>query len=192
MKILKAVIIGGGILIAACVVLALIAAPNMPKTIQQQAAKPQPAQVEPTAQPALVAEKPAEAQPTTAPLDLPTQPPPAASPIVLTGKLIKCKPSILYKAKADTQLVGIAVTIKNNGTDEVNINPLYFQLIDGDGFVYRAELASCDGQIDTTKLSPGTAIRGELGFEIPKGAKPASLKMATDPFEQNSVSIPIE
>jgi len=60
------------------------------------------------------------------------------------------------------------------------------------GFVYRAELASCDGQIDTTKLSPGTAIRGELGFEIPKGATPKTLKMATDPFEQNSVSIPIE
>lgn len=191
MKIIKALVIGGGILIVACVVLALIAASNMPKTTQQQAAKPQPAQVESTAQPALIAEKPAE-QPTAAPPEPPPQPPPAASPIVLTGKLIKCKPSILYKAKPDTQLIGIAVTIKNNGADEVNINPLYFQLIDGDGFVYRAELASCDGQIDTTKLSPGTAIRGELGFEIPKGATPKTLKMATDPFEQNSVSIPIE
>lgn len=191
MKILKAVLIGGGILIVACVVLALIVAPNMPKTTQQQAAKPQPAQVESTAQPALIAEKPAE-QPTAPPPDPPTQPPPVASPIVLTGKLIKCKPSILYKAKADTQLIGVAVTIKNSGTDEVNINPLYFELIDGDGFVYRAVLGSCDGQIDTTKLSSGTAIRGEIGFEIPKNATPKSLKMATDPLEQSFITVPVE
>lgn len=190
-KILKIVIVGGGILILGCVGLAVIA-PSVSPTLQSNTAQPKAPIAAPTQKAVSVT------QPQSTEVILPTAPPePTAAVakqlITVSGKLLaKCTPSIIFEPKADKKLVGVQVTLKNNSSEIANVNPLYFSLVDSEGFVYAAQLASCDEQIDTTKLASGQAIRGIVGFLIPLNASPKQIQYKPNIFNAPSIISELE
>lgn len=113
------------------------------------------------------------AQPTAAKI---TQPMPSPD-IIVSGVFIpKCKAYSDYQPRTDKQLAGIRVTIKNNSKEIISVNPLYFFLVDKDGGVVKPELGSCDDQIETTRIGPGQAIRGMVGYQIDPGTVAASVQ----------------
>jgi hypothetical protein len=88
-------------------------------------------------------------------------------------------PGMFYEAQPGTRLVAVEITVSNAGAEAVSVNPLYTSLVDADGFVYEAELAARDGQIDTLDLAPGERVRGWVAFTIPEGAQPAGIRWGT-------------
>lgn len=94
-----------------------------------------------------------------------------------------CKPSGFYTVKSGNRVIGVNVILANvSSQDKLSVNPLYATLIDSEGFTYQAALGSCDSQVDTVELAKGEKVRGTIGYEIPKDAKPASLKYQTNPL----------
>jgi len=88
-----------------------------------------------------------------------------------------CKPGLIYQKKADVRIVGVQVILANvSSADALDVNPLYATLLDSEGFTYKAGVGICDSQIDVVKLAKGEKVKGIIGFEIPKGAKVASIK----------------
>lgn len=95
-------------------------------------------------------------------------------------------PGILYTSRQGYKLVAIEIVLGNvSGTEPLSINPLYAYLVDSNGFVYSAELAGRDGQIDTVELATGEKVQGWVAFTIPENAAPASIKYSTKPFVGN-------
>lgn len=88
-------------------------------------------------------------------------------------------PGMFYDAEPGTRLVAVEIIVSNAGAEAVSVNPLYTSLVDADGFVYEAELAGRDGQIDTMELAPGERVRGWVAFTIPEGAQPAGIRWNT-------------
>jgi hypothetical protein len=88
-------------------------------------------------------------------------------------------PGMFYDVQPGTRLVAVEIVVSNAGAETVSVNPLYTSLVDADGFVYEAELAARDGQIDTMDLAPGERVRGWVAFTIPEGAQPAGIRWNT-------------
>jgi hypothetical protein len=87
-------------------------------------------------------------------------------------------PGILHTPIAGTRLVAVEIIISNPGTASVSVNPLYFNLVDADGYLYDPELAGRDGQIDTTEIAPGEKSQGWVAFVIPESAQPVGIRYA--------------
>jgi len=87
-------------------------------------------------------------------------------------------PGMFYQPQPGSRLVAVEVIVSNAGSETVSVNPLYTSLVDVDGFVYEAELAARDGQIDTLDLAPGERVRGWVAFTIPENAQPAGIRYA--------------
>lgn len=83
---------------------------------------------------------------------------------------------VLYKAKDGTRLVSVEVVLGNTSAEKVGSNALYFFLVDSNGFVYAAELAGTDSQIDTIDLAKGEKVKGLIAFTVPAGAVVESIK----------------
>jgi len=97
--------------------------------------------------------------------------------VVVSGVFMpSCKAYEFYNPRSGKQLVGIRVTIKNNTNKQISVNPLYFYLVGRDGVVVAPELGSCEDQIDTTKIGPGQAMRGVVGFAVDAGTVATSIQ----------------
>ena len=81
----------------------------------------------------------------------------------------------------------IAFNITNNAGTEINLNPNYFSILGSDGATYQYSWYVDYTMPDGLANKATTAI--VLGFEIPKGMSPASLKF-DDYYREKSVSVP--
>lgn len=108
----------------------------------------------------------------TAPADEPTAVQPAESgaaeekqatpktfPIKLTATKATAKKSVLSDGGA---LSCAKVTVKNQTDKQVDVNPLYFSLVDTSGEKHDAgdALADYEDQIDATEIGPGEKVTG--------------------------------
>lgn len=90
----------------------------------------------------------------------PAKPKPApASPVKVTAKKTAFSKSILAEGSDYTS---VKVTIANNSSKDIDVNPLYFAITDTDGSKHTAELAVDENQIDTVQLAPGEKITGTV------------------------------
>ena len=140
----------------------------------------------PTAFPTFIIPTPA-ASPTPFPLPTPV-PPPTATPtpsigtvgqtvtaagIALTINSVKRVAAIgdVQKARAGNTFVLADVTIQNSGSAALPYNPLYFKVMDGDGYEYDETLNPQTNSLKDGSLAPGRKVRGTVAFEVPKDAK---------------------
>lgn len=59
----------------------------------------------------------------------------------------------------------VLVTITNNSSDTISVNPLYITITDTTGAKHTAELGVDENQIDTVKLAPGENVSGVVTGE---------------------------
>lgn len=100
-------------------------------------------------------------------------------------------PGMFYEPQPGTRLVAVEIIVSNAGAETVSVNPLYTSLVDADGFLYEAELAARDGQIDALDLAPGERVRGWVAFTIPESAQPAGIRYAT-PLSDNILQVSVQ
>ncbi|MBO0729897.1 MAG: DUF4352 domain-containing protein [Acidimicrobiaceae bacterium] len=85
-------------------------------------------------------------------------------------------PSAFYTAKPDHTVVAVSVQgcVPSSG-EETSFNPLYFSIKMSDNTKIDPALGAVDGQIDSSRVSPGDCVRGNVGFAVPSGTKPEAL-----------------
>lgn len=83
----------------------------------------------------------------------------APAPIRVTAEATDFRPTILADGEEYTSVL---VTVVNNGTEEVGVNPLYFEVTAADGSKYDIELAADERQIDTVELAEGEKVTGTV------------------------------
>ena len=88
------------------------------------------------------------------------------------------KPGLIYQPEKGTRLVAVEIVVGNVSGPELSVNPLYVVLVDSEGFLYEAELAGRDGQIDTVKINSGEKVKGWVAFQVPENATLESIKFA--------------
>jgi hypothetical protein len=79
------------------------------------------------------------------------------------------------RPKAGSSLVSAMVQGCAPKSGTASFNPLYFTLKMKDNTTADAALGEVDGQIDSSDQSPGSCVRGKIGFEVPTGETPATL-----------------
>lgn len=82
-------------------------------------------------------------------------------PVRVTAKNTSFTPSVLHDGGTYTS---VSVTVTNNGSKPIGINPLYFTITDTSGGKHTAELAVDEHQMDTVDLAPGENITGKGSF----------------------------
>ncbi len=92
----------------------------------------------------------------------------------VSAKKTAFKKSVLAQDGAYTS---VSVTITNNSSKPINVNPLYFAITDTNGTKHAAELAVDENQIDTVELAPGENVTGSI---TGKGAFTAKTVTYTD------------
>lgn len=107
--------------------------------------------------------------------------PAPAAPVKITAKKTAFSKSILADGSNYTSVL---VTVANNSSKEIDVNPLYFTITDANGTKHTAELAADEKQIDTVKLAPGENISGTI---TGKGAFTAKYVTYTDGIFGDSV-----
>ncbi|WP_371602321.1 DUF4352 domain-containing protein [Streptomyces sp. NBC_01220] len=89
----------------------------------------------------------------------PKEKPAEAGPVVVTAKKATFKKSVLAD---NDNYTSVEVTIKNNGDDDIDVNPLYFTITDTGGSKHTPELAVDENQMGTVKLAPGENVTGTI------------------------------
>lgn len=79
--------------------------------------------------------------------------------VSVVAKRTEFKKSVIADGSAYTS---VAVTITNNSSKPINVNPLYFTITDTSGTKHMAELAADENQIATVELAPGENITGTV------------------------------
>ncbi|MFJ9342478.1 DUF4352 domain-containing protein [Streptomyces sp. NPDC101733] len=100
----------------------------------------------------------------SAPVKAPESKPSSSAPakkaaIDVVAKKTEFKKSILASDDAHTS---VSVTITNNSSKPIAVNPLYFAITDTNGTKHTAELAVDENQIDTVELAPGENVTGSI------------------------------
>ncbi|MFD7915345.1 DUF4352 domain-containing protein [Streptomyces sp. NPDC059752] len=101
---------------------------------------------------------------TSAPADAPgakpsSAPPEKKSAVEVAAKKTQFKKSVIAQ---DDDYTSVSVTITNNSSDAINVNPLYFAITDTNGTKHTAELAADENQIATVELAPGENVTGTI------------------------------
>lgn len=86
-------------------------------------------------------------------------------------------PGIFTDVPDGQRLVSVIIILENIDNDEpIQANPLFGQLVDDDGFVYNAELAGTDNDLEAFDLQKGQKAQGGVSFLIPENATPAQFQ----------------
>lgn len=101
--------------------------------------------------------------------------------VAVVAKKTAFKKSILAQGDGCTSVV---VTVTNNSSKPVNVNPLYFAITDTNGTKHPAELGVDENQIGTVELAPGENITGAV---TGKGGFTAKTVTYTDGLIGDSV-----
>lgn len=64
----------------------------------------------------------------------------------------------------------VDVSLKNLGTEAININLLYAHLKDSENYIYQSTVVASPKLVQLMDINPGETIRGELYWEIPEDA----------------------
>ncbi|MFF4328193.1 DUF4352 domain-containing protein [Streptomyces sp. NPDC048387] len=75
------------------------------------------------------------------------------------------------------EYTSVSVTITNNSSKPINVNPLYFAITDTNGTKHMAELGADENQMATVELDPGENVTGAISG---KGAFTAKTVTYTD------------
>lgn len=113
-------------------------------------------------------------QPVKAPEVQPSKAPEKKQSVTVTAQKTAFKASVLAQGDGYTS---VSVTVTNNSTKPINVNPLYFTLTDTNGTKHASQLAVDENQIDTVELAPGENITGAV---TGKGAFSAKTVTYTD------------
>ncbi|MFJ7586501.1 DUF4352 domain-containing protein [Streptomyces sp. NPDC097617] len=81
------------------------------------------------------------------------------SAVAVVAKKAAFKASILAKGDGYTS---VSVTVTNNSSKEISVNPLYFTITDTAGTKHTIELAADENQIATVDLAPGENVTGSI------------------------------
>lgn len=84
-------------------------------------------------------------------------------------------PGLLYDPTDGMKLVAIQIIVGNVSGEVITVNALNTYLLDSDGYIYTAELAGRNEQIELVDLNVDERVRGWVAFEIPEDATPASV-----------------
>ncbi len=103
------------------------------------------------------------------------------APVAITAKKTAFAKTILAQGSDYTSVL---VTVTNNGSDTISVNPLYFAITDADGTKHTVELGVDEKQIGTVDLAPGENIAGTV---TGKGAFTAKYVTYTDGFLGDSI-----
>ncbi|MFD4740593.1 DUF4352 domain-containing protein [Streptomyces virginiae] len=114
----------------------------------------------------------ASSAPAKAPDAKPAEPEKKAD-VVVTAKKAEFKKTIL----AQGDYTSVSVTVTNNSSKAINVNPLYFAITDTNGTKHNAELGVDKDQIGTVELAPGENVTGAI---TGKGAFTAKTVAYTD------------
>ncbi|MFD3325063.1 DUF4352 domain-containing protein [Streptomyces sp. NPDC058701] len=79
--------------------------------------------------------------------------------VAVVAKKAAFKKSIIAQGGAYTT---VSVTVTNNSSKPINVNPLYFAITDANGAKYAAELGADENQIATVELAPGENVTGAV------------------------------
>ncbi|MFF9978339.1 DUF4352 domain-containing protein [Streptomyces erythrochromogenes] len=110
----------------------------------------------------------AEKKPTPPPASAPAKAAePAASSAVpekkaavaVAAKKASFKKTLLAQGDAYTS---VSVTVTNNSSKPINVNPLYFAITDTNGTKHTSELGVDEDQIATVELAPGENVTGAV------------------------------
>ncbi|MGY0230180.1 DUF4352 domain-containing protein [Longispora urticae] len=91
-----------------------------------------------------------------------TAPAPAASPVKLTAKATAFKPSVLHDGGDFTS---VEVTVTNDSSENVSVNPLSFTITATDGAKHNTTLGEDERQLDTLNLASGEHVTGVITAE---------------------------
>lgn len=91
-------------------------------------------------------------------------------------------PGILYTPQPGMRLVAVEIVVGNVSGEPQTVNVLNSYLVDGDGFVYQADIGAIDDQIELVDIGPGERARGWVPFTIPENAAPYSLRYQVTGF----------
>ncbi|MET9690073.1 DUF4352 domain-containing protein [Streptomyces sp. NPDC006514] len=99
-----------------------------------------------------------------APADAPGAKPSSAAPekkaaVEVAAKKTQFKKSVIAQ---DDGYTSVSVTITNNSSDPIDVNPLYFAITDTNGTKHTAELGADENQIATVELAPGENVTGAI------------------------------
>lgn len=179
--------------------------PNEEATISTATSQPQPevvVQTEPPIDQPVDTQVPTEAPtntpvPTIAPTDTP-EPESAflGDALEESGYLLSAlsiedpaKPGVLYQPESGKRLIAVDAVVGISSGNPISVNPLYFVLVDNEGFTYSTELMGVDSQLITAFIVPGEKVRSLVAFKIPDGSTPATLKYDLEPFGGNSMEV---
>lgn len=82
--------------------------------------------------------------------------------VVLTAEAVEYEPGVLDTGGDHTS---VYVTVENNGDEDIDVNPLYFEIVADDGTKKNVSLMAGQGQIDAVTLSPGQRAEGTITAE---------------------------
>ncbi|WP_327413698.1 DUF4352 domain-containing protein [Streptomyces sp. NBC_01233] len=100
----------------------------------------------------------ASSAPAKAPESKPAEPEKKAA-VVVVAKKAEFKKTVLAQGDGYTS---VSVTVTNNSSKPINVNPLYFAITDTNGTKHNAELAVDKDQIGTVELAPGENVTGAI------------------------------
>ncbi|MGW0134115.1 DUF4352 domain-containing protein [Streptomyces sp. NPDC003299] len=83
-----------------------------------------------------------------------------STPVEVTAKKTAFSKSIL--AQDGSAYTSVLVMVTNNGSEAIDVNPLFFSITDTAGTKHASELAVDEKQIDTVKLAPGENVSGTI------------------------------
>ncbi|WP_437085829.1 DUF4352 domain-containing protein [Streptomyces sp. enrichment culture] len=98
------------------------------------------------------------------PAQVPEAAPSSAAPekkaaVTVVAKQAAYKKSIIAP---DGDYTSVSVTVTNNSSKPIGVNPLYFTITDTSGGKHVAELAADEDQIATVELAPGENVTGTV------------------------------
>lgn len=115
----------------------------------------------------------ASSAPAKAPESKPAEPEKKAA-VEVVAKPTEFTKTILAQGDGYTS---VSVTVTNNSSKAIDVNPLYFAITDTNGTKHTAELGVDKNQIDTVELAPGENVTGVI---TGKGAFTAKTVTYTD------------
>ncbi|MFD3699696.1 DUF4352 domain-containing protein [Streptomyces sp. NPDC058646] len=111
----------------------------------------------------------------------PSAEPEKKAAVAVTAKKTEFVKSILAQ---DGEYTSVSVTVTNNSSKTIDVNPLYFTITDTKGGKHTAELGADKDQIATVELAPGENVTGTV---TGKGAFTAKTVTYTDGLIGDSV-----
>ncbi|MFI6576263.1 DUF4352 domain-containing protein [Nocardiopsis sp. NPDC050513] len=102
----------------------------------------------------------------------------------VTARMAEFAPSPLY---VEGDFTSVEVSVTNNGEDGIDINPLYFTVVDADGVEHEPAIAMDDNELEVQEVSPGETASGTITV---RGDVQVD-HIVFDPFYHGPLEVPV-